>query len=299
MKSVVQEGVTVAKALNAAWEAAGCPKEFTIKVKSEGERGFLGFSKVKAVVALYYEPQDSSGSGRRQRNENNKPKRSRERSEGLYSHDSEGSRQRDDRRGSSRRSSGSRSEGSRGRSDSSRRSHSNDSAGSDRPRGLLSYEDEVEAKASQPEQTARPVSEKPVEQTQAPVSQNAPQQAAPVQDNEREAGPRGWADEYLETVRTVINDALAACSELTPFVFEEDNQTLKIFFDEPVLSEPSANRAFYASMSMLLIQILKKQHKRRFRGYRILITTKGVDIVPDDSRRRHSQRDTGGDAANS
>ncbi len=56
MRSVFQEDVTVAKAIEKAWESAGKPVEFTVRIHDIGERGFLGFSKKPAVISLLFDP---------------------------------------------------------------------------------------------------------------------------------------------------------------------------------------------------------------------------------------------------
>ena len=60
MKSMVQEGSSVAKAIDKAWELAGKPSEFTIKVMQVEERNFFGMVKKSAVVSIVYEPRGSA-----------------------------------------------------------------------------------------------------------------------------------------------------------------------------------------------------------------------------------------------
>ncbi len=55
MKSVMQEASSIAKAIEQAWQNAGKPAEFTIKVLEEAHKNFLGFTIRSAKVALYFE----------------------------------------------------------------------------------------------------------------------------------------------------------------------------------------------------------------------------------------------------
>jgi len=56
MKSLLQEGSSVATAIEKAWTEAGKPIEFTIKILAQGEKSFLGLSKEPAIISLLYDP---------------------------------------------------------------------------------------------------------------------------------------------------------------------------------------------------------------------------------------------------
>lgn len=55
MKSIMQEGSSVTKAIEKAWEAAGKPKEFSIKVFEEEQRNFLGMTTKSAKIAIFFD----------------------------------------------------------------------------------------------------------------------------------------------------------------------------------------------------------------------------------------------------
>ena len=55
MKSVMEEASTIVKAIESAWERAGKPQEFSIKILEHPETGFLGLKTVKsAKIALFF-----------------------------------------------------------------------------------------------------------------------------------------------------------------------------------------------------------------------------------------------------
>lgn len=54
MKSIVQEGSTICKAVESAWQAAGKPQEFTVKVLEEPQHNFIGMTVRSAKVALFF-----------------------------------------------------------------------------------------------------------------------------------------------------------------------------------------------------------------------------------------------------
>lgn len=55
MKSIMQEASSVIKAVEKAWEAAGNPKEFSVKVYEEAQRNFLGMTTKNAKIAIFFD----------------------------------------------------------------------------------------------------------------------------------------------------------------------------------------------------------------------------------------------------
>lgn len=58
MKSIMEEASTIFKAVESAWQRAGKPQEFTVKILEHPETGFLGLKTVKsAKIALFFNEQ--------------------------------------------------------------------------------------------------------------------------------------------------------------------------------------------------------------------------------------------------
>lgn len=56
MKSVIQEGSSLVKAIEEGWKKAGKPTEFSVKIYQEAEYGFLGLgTKKNAKVCIFFE----------------------------------------------------------------------------------------------------------------------------------------------------------------------------------------------------------------------------------------------------
>jgi len=75
MKSLVEEASSVVKAIEKAWNRAGCPQTFSVKVFETPETNFFGFTKKSAKVGIFFEeevnPQRKYQSqGREQRAQN-------------------------------------------------------------------------------------------------------------------------------------------------------------------------------------------------------------------------------------
>lgn len=54
MKSIIQNGKSVEQAIEKAWETAGEPEEFTVKILDSGEKGFMGFTKRLTIISFTY-----------------------------------------------------------------------------------------------------------------------------------------------------------------------------------------------------------------------------------------------------
>lgn len=64
MKSVIQEASSIAKAIDQAWEKAGKPADFSIKILEQPQKNFFGLTSHPAKVSLCFEER-VQGQGRR------------------------------------------------------------------------------------------------------------------------------------------------------------------------------------------------------------------------------------------
>lgn len=55
MKSIMEEASSVAKAIEKAWESAGKPTDFSIKVFEEPKKNFIGLTVQSAKVGIFFE----------------------------------------------------------------------------------------------------------------------------------------------------------------------------------------------------------------------------------------------------
>lgn len=54
MKSIMEEGSSIFKAVENAWTKAGKPKEFTIKIYEEPKKNFFGLTTANAKVGIFF-----------------------------------------------------------------------------------------------------------------------------------------------------------------------------------------------------------------------------------------------------
>lgn len=60
MKSVIQEASSITKAIEKAWEIAGKPKNFSIKIFEEPRRNFFGMVTQSAKVGIFFQQEPTS-----------------------------------------------------------------------------------------------------------------------------------------------------------------------------------------------------------------------------------------------
>ncbi len=79
MKSVIEEGPSIAKAIEQGWIKAGKPKEFSIKIFQEPKKNFLGMTTIVAKVGIFFrdsfsnEDRENKQSSYRNQNQTNEP----------------------------------------------------------------------------------------------------------------------------------------------------------------------------------------------------------------------------------
>jgi len=67
MKSIIQEGSSIEKAVRQSWEKAGKPEEFSIKVLEVEEKNFLGFTRKPAKIAIFFEERSVQAADKKKR----------------------------------------------------------------------------------------------------------------------------------------------------------------------------------------------------------------------------------------
>lgn len=293
MKSLLQEAPSVERAISQAWEAAGRPQEFSVKIHDHGKRGFLGFSSKPAVVSITYRPlaesvaastaQRSKPASARSSHKEGDERRSTsvraERSEASLSSERPARAERSDRSERGERSE--RDERSE-RFDRSDRTRSRDrrdveyrqdrSAGRGAPvkaRGLLSYVEGEDSEHDDSDFTS----------TSTSKFHEGHRQSTSSFENSSDDMNAGdvWETSYVDSVLTWLKEIMSTMDYKTPFESRVVGKILHIDFSADFLGDSELSRSLYASLSFVLLQFLKREHKRRFRGLRIVLSHPGHD----------------------
>lgn len=217
MKSMLHEASSVTKAIEKAWDDAGKPAEFTIKILETGEKNFLGMSKRPAIVSITYEPkrqptrqQDlNRTSDRRVQPLNNAPKPNRQ--------------------------------------------------------PVVDTRNQV-----RPLLKREPVKTQPVRPVQP---KDATKDLEKTKNNEQ-VEPLIWQDEWVTFVGGQLKELLALWGTPQEFSSRIDKRVLTFTLESKLHDDMVEERNTFVSFSYLLMQFFKRNYKKKFRGFQLIITTK-------------------------
>lgn len=102
------------------------------------------------------------------------------------------------------------------------------------------------------------------------------QQERPVTKKSMQPRPERhfWPDPLIHDITKWLTELTKTLKITTPFKAQVNNKALVITFDGYVLNNQDEERFLFSGLSYLLIQFLKKEHKKKFQGYQLVITSK-------------------------
>lgn len=65
MKSLIEEASTIGKAIETAWERAGQPQSFSVKIFENPEYGFFGMTKKYGKIAIFFDENANQGNSKK------------------------------------------------------------------------------------------------------------------------------------------------------------------------------------------------------------------------------------------
>jgi len=83
-----------------------------------------------------------------------------------------------------------------------------------------------------------------------------------------------WTKEAIEDVRSWLKEITTIMKIAIPFTAYADNHLLRIEFEKPACDVPSEERMLFSSFAYILMQFLKRKHKRKFKACRLAISSK-------------------------
>ena len=236
MKSILEEASSIPKAVEKAWQAAGQPEEFTIKIYETDKRNFFGFLKKAAVVSIQFDPRKTPQGAKEARERSAQPRRERS-----------GTQNRERTPRSGRDGEKPRREGQQGRD---RNRSAQPAQRADRPQ--------------RPQQEVKPVQKEDPKPAQA----DAPmQQAAPKREKE------SWTPELIDQMTGELKTICGMLKIEEPSKVGARGSTLRIEFANPVIEDVEYERMLFSSFAHLLFQFVKREHRSKLRGLRIALSS--------------------------
>ncbi|KKQ49214.1 MAG: hypothetical protein US69_C0008G0044 [candidate division TM6 bacterium GW2011_GWF2_38_10] len=232
---MLHEASSVSKAIEKAWTDAGKPSEFTIKVLEPGEKNFLGMSKRPSIVSISYDPKRQTAPAQdTQKKDAPKLQPQKPKQEQPAK---------------------------------SRTPERKEPVRQQRPAQPLQAQTETK-KTPQ----AQPI--KPMQAPQPKRQPQEPQHQGLAQQEPQSAESLAWQNEWVEFVGTELKALLATLQKPVSFSTKIDKKSLLITFDQKLHEESQDERAMFVSLSYLLMQFLKRTHKKKFRGFQLTLNSK-------------------------
>lgn len=89
-----------------------------------------------------------------------------------------------------------------------------------------------------------------------------------------------WTNELINDVKVWFKEVVGLMGENIPTEFSADKRMLRVVFERSLLPSAEDERQLFIGLSYLLLQCLKKKHKKKFRGYHLIINSKN-HATPD------------------
>lgn len=260
MKSMLHEASCVSKAIEKAWVESGKPREFSITIHEQGKSGFFGIGSKPAIVSIQYDPSKQTvrsavkGSDNRSigKNQNNQQRlhnnQQQKNNTPQQKNQQQNQQQRQDRNQ---------------QQDRARRVQHDEQVGV--PLKQVQQNQKTQQPQQEPRQQQKAVQPR---QERSPEQQQAQQNREPRQQHQHD---EIWTPDLIADVTMWTDELLSAMGIKSLYQVSNDSRSLTIqFLDEELLANEEP-RHVAGSLSYLLIQFLKRKHKRKFRGFHIAV----------------------------
>ncbi len=108
----------------------------------------------------------------------------------------------------------------------------------------------------------------------ARLDRNRPDRTQSVKENTPQEEREFWAEPLQNDLTAWLKELTSSMKITIPFKTDVEKKTLTVTFEQNLMEAREDERYLFSGLSFLLIQFLKKKHKKKFQGYRLLIASK-------------------------
>ena len=257
MKSLLQEGSSVMKAIQEAWDKVGKPEEFSIKILKNEEHRFLGITwKNSVVVSISYDfahHERRNNQGRNTPRYDNKKKVNHDDILEKVMRDTEKLKAETD----------CFSDAPFVKKTDIKKEQENKVK-----HGLLAKKQSSEKKVFQ---NSAPASKSDKEQKPNVQIKNIVQSDAPLAEVKSDQVMRErWTEPMIESVIAFLQDIFKYMDLQVPFVHKVEKLQLRITFEKPLCENKDQEYKVYTSLAFLMLQMVKREFKKKCKGYRVV-----------------------------
>jgi len=240
MRSLVQEAATIEKAIHQAWQKAGKPQQFQVKVLEEPERNFFGMVTRSGKIALFFQEQAVTQAQHQQHDEKKR----------------RGSRQQ------------------RKQSKAPQKEQSSDRAQKQEKQSKQEHTDVNKKHKPEPHKPREKQPEKNTEQGQEQQKKQSTRAASDKKPKQDQKKPQSlWTHERVEHARTWLRDVLDNMGyHNISFTAEPQNLYLRIELSDRLLTRKDQEKQLLASLASLMMATMQRKYNKAFRGHKVVLT---------------------------
>jgi predicted RNA-binding protein Jag len=108
---------------------------------------------------------------------------------------------------------------------------------------------------------------------QQPADKRQPMVTRPVQEI-LPPPVEAWTQELVTDIEQGLKEIMAIMDIRIPYATRVDRRALYIIFERGIFPTVDEDRQLFAGLSHLLVQFLKKKHKKKLRGYHLVLSAK-------------------------
>lgn len=244
MKSIVQEASSIKKAVEQAWESAGKPKQFSVKILELPQKNFFGFTTRSAKIALLFNETATRDQGHGHGRNERRPSQPRPGSKNTQ------------------------------QAQQSRRSDRQN-----QPERERRQEPRQTRYAEQRNTESR--EQRPVERTTEQTFERRPlrEEAAPKPAEERvskemETRPErqnaAWESDVIKAASDWLTETLDLMGYGTiSYTTDTQENHLKITLSQPIVDDELKEKYLLSSLATLMLATIKRQHRKAL-GYKVI-----------------------------
>ncbi len=118
------------------------------------------------------------------------------------------------------------------------------------------------------DQVKKPIEAKPKRE---PVKKTIEVIKKEVEPQAKKPATQIWTDDMVNSAKEWLSQMLQFMDHDVPFSIKPEHFHLKIQFDKGIFDDKKREKHLFASLSTLLITMLKRQYKRPLKGYKVVI----------------------------
>ncbi len=92
----------------------------------------------------------------------------------------------------------------------------------------------------------------------------------------REAFDKGWTKETADDVMVYLKELMSVMGINTELKYKIDQKLLNVYIDKRILRENEDEKLLFISLSHIVMQFLKRKHKKKFKHYYLIINSKSL-----------------------